>query len=85
MASETPFSADWSVMFSDIGSTLAKNKEAPLRVENFWRLFGPGQFFVFLGALLAELGFVMGVVGGAKQNKNVAKQKQMKAAERRRK
>ena len=40
---------------------------------------------VFLGALLAEAGFVMGVVGGAKQNKQQAKAKQMAAAERRRK
>ena len=58
--------------------------EAATRVEGFWRLFGPGQFFVFLGALIAELGFVGGVIGGAKKNKADQKQKQMAAAERKR-
>ena len=46
---------------------------------------GPGNVMIFLGALIAEAGFIMGVVGGAKQNKNATKQKQMAAAERRRK
>ena len=79
-----PHSASWGELFSDIGSTLAKDAEAPMRVENFWRLLGPGTVLVFLGALLAELGFIMGVVGGAKQNKQATKEKMMKAAERRR-
>lgn len=85
LTSDVPFSGDFKAMLGDIGSTLAKNEDAPVRVENFWRLFGPGRFFVFLGALIAEVGFVMGVVGGHKQNKAQAKQKQMAAAERRRK
>lgn len=85
MTGEVPHSENFKAMFGDIGSTLAKNEEAPVRVENFWRLFGPGRFFVFLGALIAEVGFLMGVVGGHKQNKQQAKQKQMAAAERRRK
>ncbi len=85
ISADMPFSATWSDLFSDIGSTLAKNKDAPARVEGFWRLLGTGNVFIFLGALIAEAGFIMGIVGGAKQNKNATKQKQMKAAERRRK
>ena len=72
-------------MFSDIGASLAKKKDAPISVEGFWRLMGQGNVMIFLGALIAEAGFIMGVVGGAKQNKNATKQKQMAAAERRRK
>ena len=81
---DMPFSADWKSMFGDIGSALAKNPEAATRVEGFWRLFGPGQFFVFLGALIAELGFLGGIIGGAKKNKDDQKQRQMAAAERKR-
>jgi len=80
-----PYSPTWGDLFSDIGSTLAKNKDAPLRVEGFWRLMGTGHVLVFVGALMAEAGFIMGIVGGAKQNKNATKEKQMKAAQRRRK
>ncbi len=71
-------------MFADMGSALAKSEEAATRVENFWRLFGTGQIFVFLGALLAELGFFGGVLGGAKKNKQDRQQKQMVASERKR-
>lgn len=85
MPADAPFSANLKAMFGDIGSTLAKNEDAPLRVENFWRLFGPGRFFVLLGAAIAEIGFVMGLVGGHRQNTQATKQKQMAAAERRRK
>tara|TARA_R110002073_G_scaffold221547_1_gene381712 strand:+ start:767 stop:1453 length:687 start_codon:yes stop_codon:yes gene_type:complete len=85
LVTDIPFSQTWSDLFSDIGSSLAKKKDAPARVEGFWRLMGPGNVMIFLGALIAEAGFIMGVVGGAKQNKNATKQKQMKAAERRRK
>lgn len=85
LAADIPYSATWGELFADIGSSLAKNKDAPMRVEGFWRLLGPGNVFVFFGALIAEAGFVMGVVGGAKQNKQATKEKQMKAAERRRK
>ncbi|MCB9878286.1 MAG: hypothetical protein H6835_11870 [Planctomycetes bacterium] len=79
------FSESWSTVFKDMGSAIAKNAEAPVRVEGFWRLLGPGNVLVFLGALLAEAGFVMGVVGGAKQNKDATKAKMAAAAERRRK
>lgn len=84
LASDVPFSGSWKEMFGDVGAALAKNAEAAVRVENFWRLFGPGQFFVFVGAAIAELGFVAGIVGGAKQNKQEQKQRQMAAAERKR-
>jgi len=85
LATDIPHSASWGDLFADIGSSLAKNKDAPARVEGFWRLMGPGNVLIFFGALIAEAGFIMGVVGGAKQNKQATKQKQMKAAERRRK
>jgi len=79
------YSATWGDLFSDIGSTLAKDASAPARVEGFWRLMGPGHVLVFVGGFMAEAGFIMGVVGGAKQNKNAMKQKMQKSAERRRK
>lgn len=79
------YSETWKAAFSDMGSALMKNPEAGARVEGFWRLLGVGNVFVFLGALIAELGFVAGIVGGAKQNKADAKQRQMAAAERKRK
>ena len=85
LTTDIPFSQSWGELFSDIGASLAKKKDAPIRVEGFWRLMGPGNVMIFLGALIAEAGFIMGVVGGAKQNKNATKQKQMAAAERRRK
>lgn len=78
-------SDSWKAMFSDMGAALMKDAEAGMRVEGFWRLLGVGNFFVFLGALIAELGFLGGIVGGHKQNKAEQKQKQMAAAERKRK
>lgn len=85
MAGDATYSANWKAMFSDIGSALAKSQDAAVRVENFWRLFGTGQFFVFLGSLIAELGFFGGVLGGAKKNKQDKQAKMMAAAERKRK
>ncbi len=79
------YSADWKSLFADVGSALAKSSEAQLRVGGFWRLLGVGNVIVFLGALIAELGFLGGIVGGARKNKADTKQKQMAAAERRRK
>jgi hypothetical protein len=79
------YSPDWKTMFADIGAAIMKDREAPLRVEGFWRLLGVGNVIVFLGGLVAELGFVLGIIGGARKNKADAKQKQMAAAERRRK
>lgn len=84
MPADAAHSESWRALLSDMGSALAKNAEAADRVANFWRLFGTGQFFVFLGALLAELGFFGGVVGGAKKNKQDKQAKQMAAAERKR-
>ncbi|MEO6597349.1 MAG: hypothetical protein ABIP94_21610 [Planctomycetota bacterium] len=77
----------WKTLATDMFAAGRPSDEAPLaaaRVENFWRLFGPGRFFVFLGSLVAELGFFGGVLGGAKKNKQVRQQKQMTASERKR-
>jgi hypothetical protein len=79
------FSADWKALFTDLGSALMKSSEAQERVGGFWRLLGVGNVIVFLGALIAEVGFLAGVVGGARKNKADTRQKQMAAAERRRK
>lgn len=79
------FSASWADMFKDMGAAVMKDPEAAVRVEGFWRLLGVGNMFVFLGALLAELGFVGGIVGGAKKNKADKAARQQAAAERKRK
>lgn len=77
----------WKAMFGDMGTGLGKSADAgdaAARVGNFWRLFGTGQFFVFFGALFAELGFIGGIFGGMKKNKELKQAKQMAAAERKR-
>lgn len=78
-------SASLGEMFADIGGALAKKAEPAAKVEYFWRLFGPGQIFVFLGALLAEFAFIGGIVGGAKKNSAEKKAKMMAIAEKKRK
>ena len=84
LPADAPVSESWKALFADMGSALAKKEDAALRVEHFWRLFGPGRFFVFLGGLLAEISFFGGVLGGAKQNKLEKQARQMAAAERKR-
>jgi hypothetical protein len=84
MHADAAYSGSWKELFADMGSALMKSSEAAMRVENFWRLFGPGQFFVLLGAVLAEMGFFGGVLGGAKKNKQDKQAKQMAASERKR-
>jgi hypothetical protein len=83
-ASGFKYSASWGAMFGDMGSALMKDAEAGVRVEGFWRLLGVGHVFQFLGGLIAELGFLGGIVGGAKQNKADMKAKMMASAERKR-
>lgn len=78
-------SATWGELFGDIGGALAKKAESAAKVEHFWRLFGPGQLFVFLGALLAEFSFIGGIIGGAKKNKADKKAMMMAIAEKKRK
>jgi hypothetical protein len=84
LPSDAPVSGSWKELFGDMGSGLAKSESAALRVEHFFRLFGPGRFVVFLGALLAEVSFFGGVLAGMKKNKQDKMQKQMAAAERKR-
>jgi hypothetical protein len=79
------FSASWADMFKDMGGAIMKDAAAAVRVEGFWRLLGVGNVFVFLGALMAELGFLGGIVGGAKKNKAETKAKMQASAERKRK
>jgi hypothetical protein len=78
------WSENWKSAFADLGSAAAKDSAAGARVGGFWRLLGVGNVFVFLGALLAELGFIGGIIGGAKKNKADQKQKQLAVAERKR-
>jgi hypothetical protein len=78
-------SGGWKELFGDMfGGLFKRNVERLELAENFWRLLGPAHFFVALGALMAEVSFFGGVIGGAKQNKAEQKQKMMAAAERRR-
>ena len=79
------FSASWADMFKDMGGAIMKDAAAGVKVEGFWRLLGVGNVFVFLGALMAELGFIGGIVGGAKKNKADNKAKMQANAERKRK
>lgn len=79
------FSDSWAGVFRDMGGAIMKDAAAGVRVEGFWRLLGVGNVFVFLGALMAELGFLGGIVGGAKKNKADTKAKMQASAERKRK
>lgn len=77
----------WDTLFSDIGTGLGKSVEAApsaQKVEHFFRCFGTGRIFVLLGAALSELVFILGVVGGAKQNKQQQATRMAQGAERRR-
>jgi hypothetical protein len=79
--------ASWQTLFNDMFTALGKSAEAPpaaMRVENFFRCFGTGKIFVFLGATFAELFFILGIVGGAKQNKQMKMARMAQAAERKR-
>lgn len=74
-------------LFSDMGTALGKGSEAQpaaARCEMFFRSFGTGRFFVLLGALLTEVYFVLGVVGGAKKNKEQKAARQAQSAGKRR-
>ncbi len=86
LPAEATASLSWKELLGDMfGGAAKRNPEALLRAETFWRLFGPANFFITLGALIAEVGFIAGVVGGAKQNKADQTAKRMAAAERKRK
>ena len=71
--------------FGDIWAALMKDAEAAERCSGFWRLYGCGNLFILLGALLAEVVLIMGVAGGMQQNKKATQEKRAKAAERKRK
>ncbi|MBL8729225.1 MAG: hypothetical protein JNM25_12380 [Planctomycetes bacterium] len=77
----------WKTLFGDLFAAGRPSDEAPLaamKAENFWRLYGTGKILVLLGALVAELGFFGGVLGGAKKNKQDRQSRQMSATERKR-
>lgn len=71
-------------LFSDMGTGLGKDLDtapaAAARCEMFFRSFGTGRFFVFLGALLTEVYFILGVFGGVKKNKEQKAARQAQAA-----
>jgi hypothetical protein len=75
-----------SNLFADMGTGLGKDGaalQAAERCEMFFRSFGTGRFFVFLGALLTEIYFILGIVGGAKKNKEQKAARQAQAGKRR--
>lgn len=77
----------WGTLFGDMfaaGRPGSASIEPAARISTFWTLLGPGKLFVTLGGLYAELGFFGGILGGAKQNKQMKQQKQMTATERKR-
>ncbi len=77
----------WGSLFSDMGLAVSKKLEAAegaQRVELFFRGFGTGRIFVLIGALLAEVFFITGIAGGAKQNKMQKQARMAQAAERKR-
>jgi hypothetical protein len=77
----------WGELFANMATALGKSAEAgdaALKVETFFRCFGTGKVFVLLGAAFAELFFVLGIVGGAKQNKQQKQARMATAAERKR-
>ncbi len=74
-------------LFSDMGTGLGKSGDAApaaARCEMYFRSFGTGRFFVLLGAILTELYFILGVVGGAKKNKEQKAARQAQSADRKR-
>jgi hypothetical protein len=75
-------------LFADMGTGLGKDVDtapaAAARCEMFFRSFGTGRFFVFLGALLTEIYFILGIVGGAKKNKEQKAARQAQAGDRKR-
>jgi hypothetical protein len=83
---DAAISDGWKSAFGDMfGGFFKRNSESLGRAEMFWRVLGTSNFFLFLGGLIAVMGFLGGLLGGAKQNKAEQKQKQMAAAERKRK
>jgi len=75
-------------LFSDMITGLGKDVDtapaAAKRCEMFFRSFGTGRFFVFLGALLTEIYFILGIIGGAKKNKEQKAARQAQAGDRKR-
>jgi hypothetical protein len=77
-AFQGPIVQDWGELFSALVSRDSAQFE---KVGNFMRQWGAGKVFVFLGGVLAELYFFLGILGGAKAMKQ---QKAAGAARRRR-
>lgn len=82
-----PIARDWGDLFSNIGTSLGKSvaaADAGMKVDNFFRCFGPGKIFVFFGALLAELFFLWSIFGATQKIKQDKLAKQAAASERKR-
>lgn len=89
LPSAAQISMGWGELFSDMGTALSKDAPAVTgaaanNVENWFRCFGSGKMILFLGAVLAEVFFIMGLAGGAKQNKQQKVARAKQAAERKR-
>ena len=74
-------------LFADMGTALGKSGEAADaagRCEAYFRCFGTGRFLLFLGALLTEVYFILGIVGGVKKNNEQKAARQAQSADRKR-
>ncbi|MEM7201864.1 MAG: hypothetical protein AAF628_16475 [Planctomycetota bacterium] len=69
----------WGEFFSSLGTVLQPGDQ----IGEFLRYYGPGRLVVFVGAVLAEFFFVMGIVGGAKKIKEQKAERRKGAPQRR--
>ena len=71
---------NWGEFFGELGNVLQPSDQ----VGSFFRHFGTGRVFVFVGALLAELFMVLAVFGGAKKIKEQQAERRAATTTRRR-
>ncbi len=74
---------DWGEVFDGLFGMLTGSQEGR-SAGNFFRAFGTGKLVLFVGALMAEVFFLMAILGGAKAAKAQKKARSASASERRR-
>ena len=75
--------ASWGELSDSILGMLRGSPEG-LKAGNFFRAFGTGKVVLLLGALMAEVSFVMAIFSGAKAAKQQKQARHASASERRR-